>query len=104
MAYSNEVTFERGPVAFVVVRLSGSNVHLLKRTLQGPPALVGASDDVELSSGAATVEMKAAVVAIALPALLIHTDFADVSESLADVFNARFGPLWGCVIGRKVEG
>ncbi len=104
VVYSNEVTFERGPIAFVVVRFDGETMHLLKRTLQGAPALVGANVELQLSSGAATAEMKAAVALIAWPALLLHTDFADVSESLVDVFNKRFGPFWGCVIGRTVEG
>ncbi len=104
MAFTSEITFERGPVAFVVIRFTGERLNMLKTAFQDGPPIVGASDNLRLSSGAATAEMKSAVATIALPALLMHTDFADVSESLVTAFNSRFGPSWSCVIDRTVEG
>ncbi len=65
MTYTSEITFERGPVAFFVVRFTGEKLNMLKTAFQDAPPIVGASDNLRLSSGAATAEMKSAVAAIA---------------------------------------
>ncbi len=57
MEHTNEITFERGLVALVVVRLTGENLTMLKTAFQNAPQLVGARDTLRISSGAATAEM-----------------------------------------------
>ncbi len=53
--------FERGPVAFLVVRFTGEGLNMLNAAFRNASQSVGATDNLRLSSDTATAEMKPTV-------------------------------------------